>query len=75
MMLVCSQCNKNVSSRAESCPHCGRVPEGPRCPTCKSLVVEKISLGNKVVAAGLIGILSLGHLSKTFKCGECGYKW
>ena len=64
-----------MPSRADACPHCGYVGQGPKCPTCRSAAIEKISMGNKVVAAGLFGLFSLGHLSKTFICGDCGYKW
>ena len=71
----CKACGKNVSDRLDKCPHCGRIFDGPKCPTYQSRSVEKISTANKVVSAGLIGIFSLGHLSKTFKCQNCGYKW
>lgn len=47
----------------------------PKCPTCGSTAVEKISGANKVGAAFLFGVFSLGHLSKTFKCQNCNYKW
>lgn len=46
-----------------------------KCPTCNSTVVKKISGGNKVGAVALFGVFSLGHISKTFKCESCGYKW
>jgi len=47
----------------------------PRCPTCGSTNIEKISTSSKVGSAVLFGVLSLGKLSKTFKCKHCGYKW
>ena len=47
----------------------------PHCPTCGSTNVEKISGLNKVASGALFGIFSLGHISKTFKCKNCGYKW
>ncbi len=71
----CGECNATIPSKSDTCPACGYVFQGPKCITCGSRAVEKISLGNKAVAAGLFGVLSLGHLSKTFKCWECGYKW
>ncbi|MEG1657221.1 MAG: hypothetical protein RR292_07080, partial [Christensenellaceae bacterium] len=46
-----------------------------KCPTCGSTNVSKISGTNKVGSAALFGIFSLGHISKTFKCNNCGYKW
>lgn len=47
----------------------------PKCPTCNSTEIEKIGAINKVGSAAIFGVLSLGHLSKTFKCKHCGYKW
>jgi len=47
----------------------------PKCPTCGSINVQKISKSNKVGSALLFGVFSIGHLSKTFKCSGCGYKW
>lgn len=47
----------------------------PKCPTCGSTAIEKISGANKVGAVVLFGIFSLGHLSKSFKCQNCNYKW
>ena len=47
----------------------------PKCPTCESSDIEKISGMNKVGSGALFGIFSLGHISKTFKCKNCGYKW
>lgn len=46
-----------------------------KCPTCNSTDVTKISGANKVGAVALFGVFSMGHISKTFKCNKCGYKW
>jgi hypothetical protein len=45
------------------------------CPTCGSGNVEKRSMGKKAGAAATFGLLSLGYLSKTFRCRACGYSW
>jgi transposase-like protein len=47
----------------------------PKCPTCNSERIEKISGSSKVGGAVLFGLFALGHISKTFKCDNCGYKW
>lgn len=47
----------------------------PKCPTCSSIDVEKISFKSKVGAGLLVGVFALGRISKTFKCNSCGYKW
>ena len=47
----------------------------PHCPACGSTNVEKISTASKVGAGIAFGVFSLGHISKTFKCKNCGYKF
>lgn len=47
----------------------------PKCPTCGSTNIEKISTGTKVGAAALFGLFALAKISKTFKCRNCGYQW
>lgn len=46
-----------------------------KCPTCGSTNVKKISGASKVGSAVAFGVFSLGKLSKTFECKNCGYKW
>ena len=46
----------------------------PKCPTCKSSAVQKISntkKGFKMLAFGLFS----DDFGKTFECRNCGYKW
>lgn len=47
----------------------------PKCPTCGSPDIEKITAANKVKNAALWGVFALRHLSKTYKCNNCDYKW
>lgn len=46
----------------------------PKCPTCGSTNIRKISATSKT-----LGAIGFGLLSKTaksqFKCNNCGYKW
>lgn len=46
----------------------------PKCPTCNSPNIKKISSSRK-----LAGAIGFGLLSKTaksqFECNDCGYKW
>lgn len=46
----------------------------PRCPTCGSLNVEKISMTSKAVGGVMFGVFS-SNIRNTFKCKKCGYKW
>lgn len=47
----------------------------PKCPICNSYNIHKISGGNKVGSALLFGVFSIGHISKTYKCDNCGAKF
>ena len=46
----------------------------PKCPTCGSTNVEKISTTKKAVGFVAVGIFS-SNFGKTMRCKQCGYKW
>lgn len=46
----------------------------PKCPTCGSTNIEKISLGKKAVGGALFGLFS-SDVRKTMHCKNCGFKW
>ena len=46
-----------------------------KCPICSSTKIHKISLTNKAASALAFGVLSAGHVSKTYKCDTCGAKF
>ena len=46
----------------------------PKCPTCGSTNIKKISATKRWVGTGLFGLAS-SDLGKTMQCDECGYKW
>ena len=46
----------------------------PKCPTCGSTNIEKISAGKKAIGFVAVGIFS-SNLGKTMHCKQCGYKW
>lgn len=46
----------------------------PKCPTCHSTNIEKISLTKKAVGGALFGLFS-SNVRKTMHCKNCGYKW
>lgn len=46
----------------------------PKCPTCGSLNVKKISAVSKVAGASMFGLFSKTARSQ-FCCRNCGYKW
>lgn len=59
---ISSQKQQNISSNI------------PKCPTCGSTNIKKITAGQK-----LGGMIGFGIFSKTarsqFECKNCGYKW
>lgn len=47
----------------------------PKCPTCGSTDLSKISGMKKAAKVGFFGIFGAGDLGKTWKCNNCGSKW
>lgn len=46
----------------------------PKCPTCNSTDIKKISVISKAVGATMFGLFSKTARSQ-FKCKNCGYEW
>ena len=46
----------------------------PKCPTCGSLNVEKISTGKKIFGGVIFGLFS-SDVRNTMHCKNCGAKW
>lgn len=46
----------------------------PKCPTCGSPAVKKISGSKRWASTGLFGLGS-SNIAKTMECNNCGYKW
>lgn len=46
----------------------------PKCPTCQSTNLKKISTTSKVVNTAVWGIFGTKR-HKTFHCNNCGYEW
>lgn len=46
----------------------------PKCPTCGSTNIEKISAGKKLAGSMLFGLFSK-DAKCTFHCKNCNYKW
>lgn len=51
-----------------------RIFHTPKCPTCGSTDLRKVSVGAKAVSVGLFGIFSQ-KVKKTWHCNSCGYEW
>lgn len=46
----------------------------PKCPTCNSTDIKKISVMSKAVGATMFGLFSKTARSQ-FRCKNCGYEW
>lgn len=49
-------------------------PNVPKCPTCGSTNIKRISTANRAVSIGLFGLLS-GKIGKNYECRDCKAKW
>lgn len=46
----------------------------PKCPTCSSTNIKRISGTSKVASVAMFGLLSQ-KVKKTFHCNNCDYEW
>ena len=46
----------------------------PKCPTCQSQNIEKITTFDKAISFTVFDVFSR-KFGKTFKCKNCGYLW
>ena len=69
------QLDKQVNEiRKEIQEHQEKQQDTPKCPTCGSANIEKISAGKKAIGFVAVGVFS-SNLGKTMHCKNCGYKW
>ena len=80
----CEHCRQDflVNDYTRKCPVCKEFlsysklndSNKPKCPTCGSTNIQKISDLRKAGGAILFGIFSKDAKSQ-FECRNCGYKW
>ncbi len=46
----------------------------PKCPTCGSINLRRISSSKRITSAVMWGVFS-NEFGKSFVCNDCGYKW
>lgn len=46
----------------------------PKCPTCQSTNIKKVSATSKVASVAMFGLLSQ-KVKKQFHCNNCDYEW
>lgn len=65
---------QNNIANSPSVPQLSTTDNKPKCPTCGSTNIEKISLTRKAIGGALFGLFS-SDVRKTMHCKNCGYKW
>ena len=69
------QLDKQVNEiRKEIQEHQEKQQNTPKCPTCGSTNIEKISAGKKAIGFVAVGVFS-SNFGKTMHCKNCDYKW
>lgn len=69
--------NKRTSDRAKLAHGASILEEKsrvPKCPTCGSTNIKKISGTKRWLSTGLFGLAS-SNIGKSMCCQNCGYKW
>ena len=65
---------KEFNNRTYIADYVGITNNKPKCPTCGSTNIKKISTTSKVLGAAMWGLFSKTAHSQ-FQCNNCGYKW
>ncbi len=63
-----AQLKQNAKNRMEAANNV------PKCPYCHSINIKFISMINRLISVGMVGIAS-SKIGKTMECRNCGYKW
>ena len=76
----CPSCNRYIGSiedvKEEETVTITEIPNipTPKCPTCQSTNIQRISTTSKMFDIMLVGHFSRAARSQ-FKCNSCGYMW
>lgn len=75
-LIKCSECGKEVSSNASSCPHCGNIINASvRCPKCGSTNTGPISNSSKIISNLMWGPLAVHKILSKYECYDCKHKF
>lgn len=69
-----TQCNLSPAEIAHNNAIAQEWQNKPKCPTCNSTNLKKISTTSKVVNTAVFGLFGTKR-HKTFHCNNCGYEW
>ena len=71
----CSACNSQISTKAETCPHCGNPTGVHVCPKCSSVNTKVITGTSKAASVFLWGAFAANKVMSKFECKDCGHKF
>lgn len=76
MLGKCCSCRNFITLKKNEnyIPETTEIKNLPKCPTCSSTNLQKISVTSKVVNTAMFGVLGTKR-HKTFHCNNCGYEW
>lgn len=74
-LVVCLACQKQISTQAETCPHCGQPTGVHVCPKCSSVNTKVISGVSKATSIFLWGPFAANKVISKFECKDCGHNW
>lgn len=66
--------NLKMAQFKQSLPQTTETDNAPKCPTCGSTNIKKISGGKRWLTTGIFGLAS-SDVGKTMQCNSCGAKW
>ena len=71
----CSTCGRSISSKAETCPHCGQHTGVHVCPRCGSTNTHVLTGFDKTVSTALWGRFAANEVLSKYWCEDCRHKW
>ena len=71
----CELCGHQISSKAESCPHCGNPTGVHVCPKCNSINTRVITGTSKAASIFLWGAFAANKVVSKYECKDCGHKF
>lgn len=74
-LVTCPACHKQISTQAETCPHCGHQTGVHVCPKCNSTNTKAISGASKATSIFLWGPFAANKVLAKFQCKDCGHNF
>lgn len=63
-----------IAEESKKNTHNAHLSNQPKCPTCGSTNVQKITGFERGISVATLGLFSK-KINKSFKCNKCGYTW